>query len=614
MASNLSKPDGGSASGASRRVTMLAGVTLVLATIAVYLPSLDAPFLFDDYPAVVDNPTIRDLSDLGRALSPPEHGSGVIGRPLVNLSLAVNHALGGLEVRGYHGMNLLLHALAALTLWGVLRRTLELPVLRAQFGSRAEWLAWVAALLWAVHPLQTESVVCIIQRTEIMGGLFYLLTLYCFIRSATAATARSGWSALMLAACLLGMASKEIVATVPLIVLLYDRTFLAGTFREAWRQRKGWYAALAACWLPLAWLMGQSMNRGGTAGFGLGTSSWHYLLTQCEALWVYLRLSVWPAPLVLDYGVEMRTEIGQIWPQGLLIVALLAATVTALRHKPVLGFLGAWFFVILAPSSSVVPLITQPIAEHRMYLPLAAGIVLVAGGVMRLGGRMLPAGLLVLAVAAGGLTVRRTLDYRSETALWQDTVDKHPNARVLCSLGTAYFKQGDIAGAERLYRESIAKNPNIAEAHFNLGLVLDRQQRHGEAVPCYQRAVSLRPAFAPAHAELGRACYLLGRLAEAESHLRKALALGANPGEAKHSLALVLAQQGRAAEAAACFEEVFAHNPDMAIAHHNYGLLLAELGRRDEARRQFVEAVRADPKLQVAHEMLARLRETVAGP
>ena len=172
------------------------------------------------------------------------------GRPVVSLTLAINYALGGMNVWGYHAVNLAIHILAAWTLFGVMRRTLLLPALQERFGSAATPLALAAALLWTIHPLQTESVTYVIQRTESLVGLFYLLTLYCVIRGADVrpASDRPGTRAPSAASCLLGMATKEVMVTAPLIVLLYDRTFLAGSFREAWRRRCGLYLALAATW------------------------------------------------------------------------------------------------------------------------------------------------------------------------------------------------------------------------------------------------------------------------------------------------------------------------------------------------------------------------------
>jgi hypothetical protein len=281
-------------SDSSRRLGWLLGISLVAAAALAYWNSFNVPLFFDDYPAVIRNETIRHLWPLSVPLSPPADGSGVSGRPLVNLSLAVNYAFGGLNVRGYHLLNFVLHSLAVLTLWGVIRRTLRQPTLPARIRENADLVAWSASLLWAVHPLLTESVVCVVQRNEVMAALFYLLIFYGFIRATESdhsdrmRSSSAKWLTVSVIASLAGVMTKEIVATAPLMLWLYDRTFVAGTFREASRQRKWFYAALAASWIPLIWLVLRNGQRGGTVGFGLGTSSWAYLLTQCRAVTTYL--------------------------------------------------------------------------------------------------------------------------------------------------------------------------------------------------------------------------------------------------------------------------------------------------------------------------------------
>ena len=217
----------------------------------------------------------------------------------------------------------------------------------------------------------------IVQRAESLVGLFYLLTLYCFIRGATS-NRRRPWYAVAVLACLLGMASKEVMVSIPLIVLLYDRAFLAGSFRRAWRRRYGVYLPLASTWLLLAWLVIATGNRGGSAGFGAGIGSWAYLCTQFGAILHYVRLCFWPHPLLFDYGQDTVPLTLAILPDAILVALLGLATLVALWRWPKIGFLGAWFFAILAPTLSVLPVATQVVAEHRMYLPLAAVLTAVA--------------------------------------------------------------------------------------------------------------------------------------------------------------------------------------------------------------------------------------------
>ncbi len=363
----------------SAAAVWIAGAILLIAAFAAYWNSLRVPFFFDDPISILDNPTIRNLAALGEVLTPPNNGSGVTGRPLVNLSLAINYVLGGTNPAGYHVANIFIHVLTTLALFGVVRRTLLLPALRVRFGGAALPIAFLTAALWLLHPLQTESVTCVIQRTELLMGLFYLLMLYCFVCTTEASSPL--WPALAVAACFAGMASKEVMVSAPLIVLLYDRAFVAGSFAGAWRRRRALYAGLAASWLLLAYLVASTGGaRGEAAGFGIGATWWSYALKQCEAIILYLRLTVWPNPLVVFYGIDVVTNPAEVWLQALLLMALVAATLWAAWRRPILGFIGLWFFAILAPSSIVVPLVTQTVSEHRMYLPLVAPLVLAAGG------------------------------------------------------------------------------------------------------------------------------------------------------------------------------------------------------------------------------------------
>src|SRR6185312_11084012 len=175
-------------------------------------------------------------------------------RPVLNLSLAVNYAISGPDPWSYHALNLAIHVGAALCLFGLIRRTAG-PAL----------LAFAVALLWAVHPLQSEAVMYIVQRAESMMALFYLLTMYGFVRGLQGVH-RTAWLAVSWTACLLGMGTKEVMVSAPVIVFLYDRTFAAGTFAEAWRLRKRYYLALAATWIPLlAFVARTGGNRGGTS-------------------------------------------------------------------------------------------------------------------------------------------------------------------------------------------------------------------------------------------------------------------------------------------------------------------------------------------------------------
>ena len=674
------------AAGPARWVPMGWAALLALAALAAYHNTFRVPFLFDDIPAIVDNPTIRHLGNLKDVLlTGTSYGVTTSGRPVVNLSLALCYAISGTDVWSYHAFNLLVHVLAATVLFGVVRRTIlrgtkhqvpgskfqgpdtkvqgpgssvQGPVSRDQgpgkrdqgpgTGDQRPWsmdqdpgttlVAFSVALIWTLHPLQTEAVTYLVQRAESLMGLFYLLTLYCFIRGAeTEGRGRGRWFVLGVIACVLGMASKEVMATAPVIVLLYDRTFVSGSFREAWRRHRGLHLALAATWLVLVALVASTgWSRGATVGFNVGVSPWGFWLTQFEAVARYLRLSFWPHPLVFEYGV-FTLGWRDAAPYALVVLPLAAATLVALRRRPVAGFLGAWFFAILAPTSAV-PGAMQVIVEHRMYLPLAAVIAAVVVGVARAFPRR---GLTALAMAAlalplGLLTERRNALYNDDLALWQQTVDESPaSARAQVGLGAALHLRnrprealvhhliavglnpneasshynaglaltalGQLAAAMPQYREAIRIDPKFCPAHYQLGLALMLTHRLPEAEAEFAEAVRLQPTLAEAHFEWGAALVQGGRLAEAVDKYREALRLKPDFLDAEFALGVALYQLNRAPEAAACFQRALQARPDSAGGHFNLGLALARIGRTEQAMAEYAEAIRLDPAYAMAH-------------
>ena len=597
------------------RARLLAALGLALAVLLAYHNSFDGALVLDDGDAITNNPSIRQLWPPGAALTPPDNGAGVTNRPVINYSFAVNYALGGLSLRGYHGANLAFHLAAALLLFGLVRRTLRQPVLSDRFGSSADAIAAVAALGWLLHPLQTESVTFVIQRTESLMGLLYLLTFYAAVRSFSSARPPA-WQILAFAACLLGMAAKEVMVTAPLLVLLYDRTFVAGSFRAAWTRRKGFYLSLAFTWLLLAWLvvgLGRG-SRGGTCGFGTAITPWAYLRTQAEGIVRYLQLTIWPHPLVVDYGTYVARNPAVIFPCMAFLGALVIATAVALWRRPVCGFAGAWFFGILGPSSSIVPLATQTLAEHRMYLPLAILVTLGAMGLARWGRRgFLPLSAAVV-VTWGVLTVQRNHDYRSVVAIWADTAAKRPeNARAHYALGTALLHENRPAEAIPPLERAVALDPAFPGACSNLGTALSAVGRDAEAARYYQQALQQNPADADANNNLGTMLYTARRMDEAIACYRRALRSRPDYVEAEYNLALALADSGRTDEAVATFRSLLSRRPDLVAGWCSLGRVQARAGLVAEARRSFEEALRRDPASAEARAGLASLPAAPSG-
>lgn len=571
---------------------------ILAAVLAAYANSFSLPFIFDDGPNILENPAVHGLWPFWPWLSETM-------RPVVNFTFALNYTLGGFHVWGYHAVNAVVHALAALALLGVARRTLRSGPAQKRYGPGADLLALGMALIWAVHPLQTQCVDYIVQRAEALMGLFYFCTLYCAMRG-TEGKGKSIWSALAVAACALGMGSKAIMATAPLVVLLHEKVFLSRSFGTALRRRKGMYAGLAATWLLLAALMAWAPSAAEHgAGFGFeGVTPLQYALTQPGVLVRYLKLTLWPSDLTLDYGWPVAHSWQEIVPPLAVIGALLAATVWALWRRPALGFLGAWFFLTLAPTSSFIPLADLAF-EHRMYLALAAPVALFVLGVWeaaRAKVLIFLAAIAVVAVCLACATFARNRDYADEFTMWSDAAAKRPeNARAHNNLGKALSEMGRDAEAVDRYREAVRLMPWVAETHDNLGNVLTRLGRPEEALPEYYEALRLKPDFAKGHVNLGTALGLLGRREEALKHFQEALRINPAFGEAHYNLGVYYADGGALDQAELHYREALRLKPSHANAHNNLASVLAKKGKAEESARQYAEAIRHDPGYAEAH-------------
>jgi tetratricopeptide (TPR) repeat protein len=532
---------------------------LVAAGALLYANSLSTPFVFDDLAWI--------RHDRVGALWPPATALGDSSRPILILSLMLNYAVGKMDPTGYHVFNLCVHLLAALTLYGIARRTFGSRALPGRYADSADALAFAVALLWIAHPLATQAVTYVIQRAESLMALFYLLTLYCAIRS-DGSERRAAWGLAAISCCALGMGTKEVMVTAPLIVLLYDRTFLAGSFAAALRSRALLYAGLAATWLLLRFELGAVSGGAAWAGFGMPElSAAEYARSQPGVILHYLRLCFWPHPLVLDYRWPVADELGAILWSTASLAALGLATLWALWRAPPIGFLGAFFFLVLAPTSSVLPIVDLAF-EHRMYLPLAAvlvaGVVAVDAALARASAPAWVGGALLIAIAAplSTATVLRNRDYRSAEAMWRTVVSGAPdNPRGQMNLGTALSKLGRNEEALAFLNAAIALDPDDHEAHANLAVALIALGQFDAAEVHLRRALEILPTYALAHRNYGGLLQQRGELDAALDHLRAAVR----------------------------------HGPSDALAHLNLANALLHVGRRDEALRQFREATRLDP-------------------
>lgn len=558
---------------------------LIAAGVFVYANSLSGPFIFDD-DSIEHNEHIRQLWPPWRAMvAPPQ--SSLSARPITSLTFAVNYALGGLDVVGYHITNLAIHICAGLTLFGIIRRTLLHARFRRFCGNGESWLAMVATLFWIVHPLQTESVTYLIQRTESLMGLFYLLTLYCLVRAASGGHSKR-WYAGSIVACVLGMGCKEVMATAPLVVLLYDRTFLSNSLRRAFRIRWMYYGALAASWLWLGWLA-TTDPRSDSAGFSLAhVGPLDYAQSQFGVVARYLKLAVWPDALCLYYDLPVVRNAGDIVPYAILVGGLLVASVWAARRRSAMGFLGASFFLALAPTSSFIP-ITDLAFEHRMYLPLAALCIVfvvaghrvlpsIHGGIVSAARRRTTIRCLsVIAIAAllGVRTMQRNHDYRSAVSIWSTVV---------------------------------SQRPGVWRAHYNLGCALAAEDRRAESIPHYRRALQLNPYYVDAYINMCIALESQGRFAEALQHCRFALGIKPDCCRAFLHMGIIHEWLAEHEEAILHLQAALECDRDFAEAHFYVGQILAGSGQVEKGMRHLHEARRLRPDWSAPADALIAIR------
>ncbi len=586
---------------------------LILAGLCAYSNSFTKAFLLDDDPWIVSN---------GKLASDP---LGAIWgtRPVAMATVVANYKLGGLRPFGYHLVNVAAHLAAGLALYGFVRRTLLLPRWAGRFDVAAVPISLTAALLWLLHPIQTQSVTYVIQRCESMMGLFFILGFYTFARSLTA-TRPAGWLAATALAFALSAGCKETAVVFPPLVLLYDRAFGAGTLLGAVRRRKWFYLALGLVWAGHLWVVLGSAFKGiltdrpegadVAVGFAAQSATpYQYLLTQAGVIVHYLRLSVWPTDLCFDYrGWPIANSPADVAWQLAVVVGLLAAALWAAVRRPAAGFVGLWFFATLAPTSSVMPILDVAF-EQRMYLPLAALTVLAAIGGAILHERRAAqserpqllrlSAVLVVGFVAVVFTIRtmaRNETYRTPVVMWEDTARKNPfGFRPQANLAQALIVAGRNEEAVRASERAIEIDPAARMAYVNKGAALINLNKLDEGRAALLEAIEVnKGGFPVADTNLGWCYVWASQFPQAEFHFRYAVVGQPDRADYRYNHALVLFLLGRDAEAQAQADEGRRLNPGWAAARSQINRTVA---LADDPRPHDLRSVR------LLQEMICRL-------
>ena len=600
-------------------------VLLGLAVAVTYLHTLDVPFYLDDYSSILENDLIYHWQGFGplRQYAPL--------RQVCYASFALNHRLGAFEPSGYHLVNILIHFLAGVAVFGLVRGLLLAPRM-AGVAARPllAGLPLLAAALFVLHPLQTQAVTYIVQRLASLAAMLYLSALACYLQARLAPTRsrRLLWGTASLSLALLALFTKESAATFPLAILLLELAFFRHDRRSASRKAISAIGGLALVWLVAALaLKGNPLTLrfiGAVASQPATISRESYLATQLPILWTYIRLFVWPVGLHLDYAsgpLRHFTEVAPWLALGghMLVIAL---GVAAWRTRPLITFGVLFYYLAHAVESSVIP-IPDPAFEHRTYLP-NLGLCLLAGWVMLAeiprwirGTRPAVAVAMIVLGVLGAATWQRNQRWRDPVSFWRDNTEREPTrARAWGNLGKHLVLSFRPAEGEQALRESMRLQAAAGEEGLepmdvvNLSMALQALGRGDEALGLVERQLE-RPSPPASRAMLllnrGNLQFERGRLVEAEASYREALRLRPRSLPVQANLASALAQSGRFGEAESLYLSVLGANPGDVEVRRN--LLQARVGRLRQAAEVFelADSARAERADRSAIEILEQL-------
>ena len=599
--------------GANSTAWLFASLLLVL---LIYSNTFDSPFVFDDIPNITKNPHVRLVELQFDKLREAAFDSPSSNRPLSNLSFALNYYVHDYDPAGYRWVNIVLHMLTGVLLYFLFKVTLNIPSMRTRY-QRFRWMPLLATLFWLVHPIQVNAVTYVVQRMTVLATFFYLLSMFCYVGARL--ESRVGRKRLLFFGCvssgILSLSSKEIAATLPFTILLYEWYF----FQDAdwsWIRKRFLPTLLlliafgALVWLylgadPFARILESYENRDFTLS--------ERLLTELRVVIFYLSLFIFPHPsrLTLDYEFPLShsfvdpptTLFCFVILSGLLGVALFRG-----KRDRLLSFGILWFLGNLLIESSIIGL--EIIFLHRMYLPSAiiclATIALLAD---RTSKPWMPAtGLTCVSLLFAFWTHQWNEVWHDELTLWKDNVVKAPGkSRPHINLGNALRLQGRPSEALEHYQRALEIRPEFAETHYNAGVALYDMGETLQSVESYQRAIELDPKHAKAHNNLGRSMATLGHYPEAKGHYQQALKLKPNHATAHLNLGTLLADEGKYDEAIQRYVAALRLQPRLKEAHAALGFALANQKQYEKALRAYGDALRVAPHYPAAHFHLAQL-------
>jgi tetratricopeptide (TPR) repeat protein len=568
-------------------------LVFVVLGFVIYSNTLEAPFYFDDLPNILQNPHIRLTQLTLEKVAGAAFKSHISSRPIANISFALNYYFHQYDIIGYHLTNIIIHTLAGILLYLLIKGTLSTPSLDSG-DKRYGLVALFPALLWLVHPIQTQSVTYIVQRMNSMAAMFYVLSLLLYVHGRLAKENQSRWpwfSGCAIAG-MLAMGCKQIAATLPFFILLYEWYF----FRDL---NRAWFKKF------VGYSLGPFILLGILSFLYLGSNPWqallsrsHHLdftatervLTQFRAVLHYMSLLIYPHPSRLNLDYDFTLSRSLIDPMTTLfslvaILGLIGPAIYIARKERLISFSILWFFGNLVIESSVVNL--EMVYEHRRYLPSTFFFLPIVFVVFRcIKKNWAVVGIMSTVIIVFCLwTYERNSVWLDPVALWRDSADKsEKKARPHLNLGVALAKQGRLDEAISHYLEALRREPDNEMAHISLGAALVKQGKLDEAVAHYTEALRIRPNYEVTHLSLGIVFTRQGKFNEAVAHYIEALKVKPTYTEAHKGLGVVLARQGQFDEAISHYRKALQLKPDDKLARMNLANALARQGKANHAR------------------------------
>ena len=578
------------AAGADRRVGdttlhLLVFTLLAFLGAALYSNTLQVPWYFDDFPSIVDQPTIRNLDLAFQNL--------LAGRGLATLTFALNYHFGGIDTTGYHLVNILTHIITSGLVFLILKRVWKDTLLLPFFG----------ALIFLIHPLQTQAVTYIVQRMTSLSGLFFLLAIYLFLH---ANTILQGGSRLMSArhVCFYGLSLlcgalavmiKQNAAVLPAALFLIEFFFPTVPRKSCWKL--GVYLlpfVIVPLWIGLSQLVLPVLG-GGAHQAITGTQSlvgsgpitpMYYLVTEFTVFWIYIKLLFWPVGQALDYSYPIVKRLLS-WPNFLAfggLLGLIALAVTLYRRRPLISFGIAWFFLTLSVESTIIPL--DPVFEHRLYIPMLGFVVVLIDLLAnRLSRKVLIISLTVLSLSLAACTWQRNALWNDPVAFYEDNLDKAPwSERVNSALARTYIESGRYDDALVVLKRGLKINPYNVKLNDNLGTLYDLTGSPKQAIEALGQAIKYDPGYYRSYLNLGVVYAGQKEWVAAIEQYEKAINLKFEYDKAHYNLGVAYYMQGRLQESLQEFKIASDLVPENALALYNLASVSIELGRVDSAR------------------------------